>query len=75
MKLTTEQFKQLLPYCNTEKQLIRLKKVMNLMVIKQKPVRTGVENRSSLSISQIRKHARDQGFQVGGEKFANHAYC
>ncbi len=71
MKLTTEQFKQLLPYCNTEKQLIRLKKVIEFNGHQTKACEALGENRSSFkkSISQIRKHARDQGFQVGGEKF------
>jgi len=71
MKLTKEQYIQLKPYCDTQKQLSRLEAVISCNGNQSEACRMLDQNRSSFkkSITQIKKKARDQGFQVGGEKF------
>lgn len=71
MKLTKQQYEQLKPYCNTKKQTTRLQAVIDCDGNQSEACRSLGENRSSFkkSITQIKKNARDQGFQTGGEKF------
>ena len=70
MKLTTEQLKQLKPYCNSEKQLERLEAVIECGSQKKASEKLGCcRRRVNETISTIKANARKQGFQVGGEPF------
>lgn len=66
-----EMCKQLLPYCNTEKQKERLEAVIECDGNQSEACKSLGQNRSSFkkSISQVKGIARSQGFQYSKEAF------
>jgi hypothetical protein len=68
--MNREQLESLKPYCNTEMQLKRLEAYIEHGTQKKAAKALGCDKRRlQESISAIRKHARKQGFEVGGDPF------